>query len=114
MPRVKRGMIKNKRRKNILSMTKGFRHGRSSKLRQAREAIFKIAKYTFAHRKDKKANFRQEWHLIIGGALKEHNVSFSRFIGALHKKNIGVNKKMLATLAEENPPVFNKIVEATK
>jgi large subunit ribosomal protein L20 len=113
MTRVKRGVIKNKRRRNVLSYTKGFRHGRKSKLRQAREAIFHIAKNSFDHRRDKKAVFRHEWHIAIDRALGDE-MSFSQFMGALRKKGVGVNKKILAHFAKEEPSVFKKIVESVK
>lgn len=114
MPRVKRGVIHNKRRKNVLSMTKGMTHGRKSKLRLAREAIFQIAKHSFAHRRDKKAVFRQSWHITISGALKEYGMNFSSFMATLKKKQSGLNKKMLATLIKEEPSAFKSIIESIK
>jgi large subunit ribosomal protein L20 len=114
MPRVKRGTIKTKRRRNILSMTKGMRHGRKSKLRLAREAIFQVAKHAFAHRRDKKAVFRQQWHITISTALQEQGISFSQFLGKLRKTNSQLNKKMLAQLSKEEPQIFKAIVESVK
>ena len=118
MARVKGGVTSNKRRKNILAMTKGYRHARSTKKRAAREAIFHAGKYAFAHRKDKKNDFRRLWTVRINAGLDAlaivgkngKELSYSRFIDALKKKNILINRKMLAALAETNPEVFSKIV----
>lgn len=114
MTRVKRGPQKNKKRKNILAKTKGYRHGRSSKLKQAREAIYHAGNHAFAHRRRKKSVFRQGWHIAIGTALEEHGLSFSKFIGSLNKKGALINKKMLAEIAENEPEAFKRIVEYSK
>lgn len=116
MARVKGGKTSNKRRKNILAMTKGYRFGRSTKKRQAREAIFHAGKYAFAHRRDKKNDFRALFNIRINAGLEGINgeLSYSKFIGALNKKKILVNRKMLATLAAEHPTTFARIVEKAK
>ncbi len=94
-------------------MTKGYRHGRSTKKRAAKEAIFHAGKYAFAHRKDKKNDFRRLWNVRINGALDAagSTVSYSKLIGALHKKNIAVNRKMLSELANKSPETFARIVK---
>lgn len=111
MPRVKRGTIKNKSRKNTLSQVKGYRFGRSTKKRQATEAIAHAGNHAFAHRKDKKSNFRRLWNVKINAEVRKYDLSYSRFIDALKKKNIGLNRKMLAELAEQQPESFKRIVE---
>ncbi len=112
MARVKGGKTSNKRRKNILALTKGYRHGRKSKKRAAREAIFHAGKYAFAHRRDKKNDFRRLWTVRINAGLEiiDPTLSYSKVIGALTKKKILVNRKMLATLAQEQPETFARIV----
>jgi len=114
MSRVKGGTTPNKRRKNILEQTKGYRFGRSNKLREAREAIYHAQLHAFDHRKKKKGDFRRLWTLRIGAALGLHDIKYSRFIKALSDKNIIINRKMLAQLAQERPDQFAKIVEAVK
>jgi large subunit ribosomal protein L20 len=116
MARVKGGKTSNKRRKNILALTKGYRHGRKSKKRQAKEAIFHAGKYAFAHRRDKKNDFRRLWNVRIGAGLGaiEGGMTYSKFIGALNKKGIRVNRKMLAELAEKSPRSFEAIVNEIK
>ncbi len=114
MTRVKKGVNALKSRKNILRKVKGYRHGRSTKERQANEAIFHAGTYAFAHRKDKKGDFRRLWNVRISSTLKTLGLSYSKFIPALKNKKIALDRKILADLAENKPEVFNKIVEAVK
>lgn len=114
MARVKRGTTSLKRRKNVLQMTKGYRFGRSTKERQAREAIAHAGAHAFRDRRDKKNNFRRLWTIKINAALAEYEISYSKFIKMLADKNIALDRKILAELAENHPVVFKKIVEAVK
>jgi large subunit ribosomal protein L20 len=115
MARVKGGLMAQKRKRNILAEVKGYRFGRSKKKAQAREAIYHAQTYAFAHRKDKKNDFRRLWTVRINAALMSHGVKYSRFIHMLKVKNIELDRKVLATLAVENPEAFNRVVaEATK
>ena len=112
MTRVKRGVTKNKRRKNILVQTKGFRFGRSTKEAQAKEALAHAGTYSFAHRKDKKADARRLWQVRINAAIRPFGMSYSTFIDALKKKNIGVDRKILSTIAKDSPASFERIVKS--
>lgn len=114
MTRVKRGVISQKRRRNMLSRVKGYRFGRSTKERQAREAILHAGNHAFAHRRAKKRDFRRLWQVQINAAARNQGISYSKLIDALKKKNVAINRKMLADLAENNPDTFNKIVEEVK
>ncbi len=113
MARVKGGTSSNKRRKNILAQVKGYRFGRSTKKKQAKEAIFHAGKYAFAHRRDKKNDFRRLWTVRINGALDTmgSEVSYSRLIHALTKKGVLLNRKMLSELANKSPETFARIVK---
>lgn len=113
MTRVKKGVNALKSRRNILKRAKGFRHGRSTKERQANEALVHAGNYSFAHRKDKKNDFRKLWNVRIGASLKNKGLSYSRFIDALKKKEINLDRKILANLAQNHPETFNRIVEKT-
>jgi len=113
MARVKGGLMAQKRRRNILDEVKGFRLQRSKKKRVAREAIYHAQTYAFAHRKDKKNDFRRLWTVRINAALMAHGLKYSRFINALKNKNIELDRKVLATLALENPEAFNRVVAET-
>ena len=104
----------NKRRRNILSQVKGYRLDRSKKKRAAREAIFHAHLHSFAHRKDKKNDFRSLWITRINAALLAHGLKYSRFIKAMKDKNIEVDRKILATLAKDRPESFSRIVEQVK
>lgn len=112
MTRVKVGIIKNKRRKNILSQTKGFRFGRSSKVIQAKDALLHAGNYAFAHRKDKKADARRLWTTRINAAIRPFGLSYSKFIDSLKKKNIMVDRKILSDIAKNNPETFERIVKS--
>jgi large subunit ribosomal protein L20 len=114
MTRVKGGQHALKRRRNILSQTKGYRFGRSTKERQAREAIFHAGTYAFAHRRDKKNDQRKLWEVRINAVVRENGMSYSKFIGALKKANIALDRKILSDLAQNKPSSFAKIVEKVK
>lgn len=104
----------NKRRRNILSQVKGYRLDRSKKKRAAREAIFHAYTHAFAHRKDKKNDFRQLWITRINAALQPHEMKYSRFIKALADKNVKLDRKILATLAKNHPSAFKEVVKKVK
>lgn len=114
MTRVKRGTISNKTRRNVLKQVKGYRFGRSNKERQAREAIAHAGEHAFAHRKDKKNDFRRLWQIRLGASLKNFDISYSKAIGAMKKKNIDLNRKVLSEIASENPESFGRIIEKIK
>lgn len=113
MPRVKKGVNALKTRKKILSQVKGYRFRRSTNERNAYEAISHAGAYAFAHRKDKKGDFRKLWSVRINAALRSMPTpySYSKFIGNLKKANIAVDRKILSTLASENPKSFEAIVK---
>lgn len=114
MTRVKGGVNALKTRRNILARTKGFRHGRKAKEREANEAIVHAGAHAFAHRRDKKGDFRRLWNVRISSALKAQGLSYSKFINMLKKKDVALDRKILATLADKNPETFNKIVETVQ
>jgi len=114
MTRVKKGVNALKNRRNVLSKTKGYRHGRKSKEREANEAIFHAGTYSFAHRKDKKGDFRRLWNVRMSALLKEEGSSYSKFISLLKKKEITLDRKILAELAQNHPTVFKKVLETVR
>jgi len=114
MTRVKKGVHALKRRRSVLKQTKGMRHGRSTKERQAKEALLHAGNYSFAHRKDKKSHNRKLWNIKINAGSRELGMSYSRLIGALKKKKIELDRKILADLAENNPKTFAKVLESIK
>jgi len=114
MTRVKKGVHALKRRRSVLKQTKGFRHGRSTKERQAKEALLHAGNYSFAHRKDKKSHNRKLWNIKINAGSREIGMSYSKLIGALKKNKIELDRKILADLAENNPKTFAKVLGALK
>ncbi|HEX4104127.1 MAG TPA: 50S ribosomal protein L20 [Candidatus Paceibacterota bacterium] len=114
MPRVKRGVNANKRRKNVLKYTKGYMWSRKSKERAAKEALLHAWTHAFAGRKNKKRVFRQLWNVKINAAVRAEGMNYSNFIAALKKKNVRLDRKVLADLAEHEPETFKKVVAFVK
>lgn len=114
MTRVKRGVMSAKNRRNILAQVKGYRFGRSTKVAQATEAIAHAGAYAFAHRRDKKNVFRRLWTVKMNAALRPLGFSYSKFINALKLKNIIIDRKILANLAEFHPETFVNVVNEAK
>lgn len=114
MSRVKRGKTAHKRRKNILKYAKGFRWGRKTKYRAAKEALLHAWTHSFRDRKRKKGDFRKVWEVQINAASRSHGLAYSRLIHGLKEKNIALDRKILAQLANEYPKIFEKIVETVK
>lgn len=114
MTRVKKGVNALKWRRNLLSKTKGYRHGRKSKERAATEAMFHAGSYAFAHRRDKKGDFRRLWQVRMSALLKENGISYSKFIPMLKKKEVALDRKILAQIALDHPETFKKILESVK
>jgi large subunit ribosomal protein L20 len=116
MPRVKRGTISMKRRRNVLKKVKGYRFGRGSKERAAKEAIRHAGSYAYRDRRNKKRDFRRLWTTKINAALRggENPISYSKFIDMLKKKNVEVDRKILAEVAEKNPKAFANLVDQVK
>ncbi len=113
MSRVKKGVHALKTRRNILKQVKGYRFRRSTNERAAYEAISHAGASAFAHRRDKKGDYRRLWNVRINAALRaiDPKNSYSKFIGNLKKANIVIDRKILSTLADTNPEAFKKIVE---
>lgn len=115
MTRVKRGTTSLKRRRNVLSQTKGFRWQRSKKERAAREALLHAYTHSFQDRRKKKRNFRTLWNIKINAGAREKGISYSKLINQLKKADIKLDRKILATLAEHHPAVFESVLkEAAK
>lgn len=110
MARIKGGLQANKRRKNILERAKGYRGIRSKKLNFAHEALMRAGRYAFAHRRDKKTDFRQLWIVRLNAAVRASgHQSYSTFINKLKKANIALDRKVLAEFASERPEIFERI-----
>ena len=111
MTRVKRGTTANKRRRNVLKQTKGFRWGRKSKERQAREALLHAGVHRFNDNRKKKRVRRTLWNIKINAGARNNSMTYSKLIHALKTKNIELDRKILSTLAEYHPEIFKQITE---
>lgn len=114
MTRVKRGTIAHKRRESILKYTKGFKWGRKNKERAAKEALLHAWTNAFRGRKEKKRVNRRLWTTKINAASRLESIKYSQLINLLKKSEIKLDRKILADLAENEPVVFNKIIETVK
>ncbi|MDD5289996.1 MAG: 50S ribosomal protein L20 [Patescibacteria group bacterium] len=114
MPRVKRGRVRASRRRALRVQVKGFRWGRKNQNKLARTAIKKAGVHAFSGRKQKKRDMRGTFNIRINAAVREHGLSYSKFIGLLKKKNIELDRKVLSEIAAKYPAVFKAIVDAVK
>jgi len=114
MTRVKRGVSANKRRKKIIKLAKGFKWGRRTKYKAAKDALKHAWTYAFNDRREKKRVFRKLWNIKINAAARERGLTYSQFINKLKKAKIEIDRKILARLAEHKPEVFSQIVEKLK
>ena len=114
MTRVKRGVNALKKRRRILKATKGFRWGRKSKERAAKEALLHSRARAFKGRKEKKRVFRALWNVRLNAAVREEGMTYSTFIAALKRKGVKLDRKVLSELAVQHPEVFRQIVSFVK
>ncbi len=114
MARVKRGTTKNKSRRNLLKQVKGYRFGRSTKERVAKEAISHAGVHAFKHRRAKKREYRNLWTLRINAASRTLGFSYSKFIDALKKNGITLDRKTLSALAKDHPGAFERLAAQLK
>ncbi|TSC67230.1 MAG: large subunit ribosomal protein L20 [Parcubacteria group bacterium Gr01-1014_72] len=111
MTRVKKAVHALKYRRSLLKETKGYRFARSKKERAASEAMVHAGAHAFRDRRDKKNVFRRLWNVRLNAGLREHGTTYSRFIGAMNKKGMKLNRKMLSELAAQRPDTFKRVVE---
>lgn len=114
MPRVKRGVIHTKNRRNILKKAKGYKWGRKKLIKLAKTATIKAGAYAYRDRRVKKRVNRQLWQVQLNAAVREYGLSYSKFIAGLKKAKIELDRKVLAEIAKKEPKVFAKIVEKIK
>ena len=114
MPRVKRGIIAIKRRRKVLKYTKGFRWGRKSKERAAKEALLHAWTHAYRDRRVKKRTARALWQIQLNAAVRLEGLNYSQFMHGLKKAKIELDRKVLSELAREHPEVFKEIINKTK
>ena len=114
MARVKRGVTTHARHKKIIKMAKGYRGRSGTCFRPAIQRVEKGLQYAYRDRKTKKRNFRGLWIQRINAEVRNYDMSYSEFMGKLHKAGNQLNRKVLADLALNNPDAFKAIVESVK
>lgn len=109
--RVKRGTSHIKKRRRLLKRTKGFRGGRKNLIKLAKTAATKAGAHAYRDRRLKKRTNRGLWQIKINAAVREHGLSYSKFIDLLKKNKIELDRKVLADLAENEPKIFEAVVK---
>ncbi|CAI3923046.1 Ribosomal protein L20 (RplT) (PDB:1VS6) (PUBMED:30270044) [Commensalibacter communis] len=111
MARVKRGVTSHARHKKVLAQSKGFRGRSSTNYRIALERLEKSLQYAYRDRRVKKRDFRALWIQRINAAVREHGLTYSRFINGLNKAGIELDRKVLAAIAYDDAATFAEIVK---
>ena len=114
MTRVKRAVGAHKKKRKIMKLAKGYMWNRKNRYKQAKDAVRHALARAYFDRRKKKGDFRRLWNLKINAATRAEGMTYSRFIESLTKKNIGIDRKILADLAQNNKEIFKEIVEAAK
>ena len=114
MARIKGGVSTHKRHKNVLALTKGHRGQRNHIWRRARESMTHALAYAFAHRRDRKGDFRRLWISRINAAARLNGVTYGRFMDGLHKSGVELDRKILADMAVTQPQVFAELVKSSQ
>ena len=114
MPRSVNSVASKARRKKVLKLAKGNWGARGNVWTVAKNTVEKGLQYAYRDRKTKKRNFRALWIQRINAAAREHGMSYSQFMGLIHKSNVDINRKTLADLAMNNPDAFEAILKSVK
>ncbi|HXI01276.1 MAG TPA: 50S ribosomal protein L20 [Sphingobacteriaceae bacterium] len=114
MPRSVNSVASRRRRKKILDLAKGYWGSRSKVYTVAKNTVEKGLQYAYRDRKAKKREFRALWIQRINAGARHHGLSYSQLMGKLTKSDIGINRKVLADLAMNEPAAFKAIIEAVK
>lgn len=114
MPRSVNAVASRRRRKKILKLARGYWGSRSKVYTIAKNTLEKGLQYAYRDRKAKKREFRALWIQRINAGARQHGISYSQLMGKLATKNIGLNRKVLADLAMNNPSAFKAVVDTVK
>jgi large subunit ribosomal protein L20 len=114
MARVKGGPRGHRIHKKILKLAKGYRGTRHFQYKRATQAVVRAGEHAFEGRKQRRRDLRRLWIVRINGALTEHKIMYSRFMAALVKADITLNRKVLSEMAINDPKAFNEIVTKAK
>lgn len=114
MPRVKGGVTTHRRHKKILRLAKGYRGAKSKLFRVAKQQVMKSGNYAYIHRRLKKRDFRKLWIARINAAARNNGISYSRMMFGLKVAGVGINRKVLADLAVNDPDAFSELAALAK
>ena len=114
MARVKRGVTTRSKHKRILDNAKGYYGRRKNTIRIAKQAVEKAGQYAYRDRRVRKRNFRALWIQRINAAVRDHGLTYGRFIDGLSKAEVAVDRKVLSDLAIHEPAAFGVLVERAK
>lgn len=114
MTRINTSITKRRRHKKILKRAKGAYASRSKRYKTAYQTVIRAMAYEFRDRKARKRDFRELWITRIGATCRELGISYNRFMEGLKKAKVALNRKMLAELAVNDKPAFEKLVEIAK
>ena len=114
MTRVKGGSVSKTRRRKVLKQAKGYFGSKHRLYKTAQEQVFHSGAYAFRDRKQNKRNFRKLWITRINAAVRENDISYSKFIDGLNKAGVTINRKMLSELAIDDPKSFKDLVNIAK
>jgi large subunit ribosomal protein L20 len=114
MARVKRGVTSHAKHKKTLDAAKGFYGRRKNTIRAAKAAVDRSMQYSYRDRKNRKRTFRALWIQRLNAAVREHGITYSRFIDGLNKAGIEMDRKVLSDLAIHDAAAFAAVVEQAK
>jgi large subunit ribosomal protein L20 len=111
MARVKRGVTAHAKHKKVLKLAKGYYGRRKNTIRVAKQAVEKAMQYAYRDRKRKKRTFRALWIQRINAAVREHGMTYGRFIHGLSQAGIEIDRKVLADIAVKDAAAFKALVD---
>ena len=114
MPRANSTVPRHRRHRKIVKQAKGYYGTRKSNFKTAKDAIQKAWQYAYRDRRTNKRNFRRLWIIRINAAVRQHGLSYSKFISSIKKNNIELNRKTLAHMAVHDPDGFSEIIKSIK
>ena len=112
MPRANSSVPRDKRHRKIVKQAKGYYGVRKSNFRAAKDAVERGLQFAYRDRRQKKRTIRSLWIIRINAAVREHGLTYSKFINLLKDNNILINRKTLAYLAVNDPTTFSEIVKS--